>query len=691
MPESNSLSSYLEATTFGKRQLFIALLIYFLATLIFLYPLPFHLGNRIFENGDSYLHLWIFSWESHTLFHSPANFWNGNIFFPESNTLALSELVLPILPIFAFFRSITGNPLIAYNATLVLSFPLSALSMLALVFYLTRRFPAALIAGFIYGFTPIRLGHLHRIQNENMIWLPLIFLFFHLWLKRGRWRDALIVGALFVLQYLTTVYTALYLVPILLIWYALHFALSKRIPAWRDLFQGLAAVGIALAILTPIILKYRQLSDWHVQPPESLKIFISSDLWWNFFSTFPTNFLYSGLFHKFTEHPYDRFYFSGFFVVLLALFSLRRKSDCNVRVMIVVAAASYLFALGPYLQISRHVTRVPLPYHWIFDPLPGLEMLRAPARFGFIMIAAFTVLCAYGWLALAEKIHISTTKLVAITLTLLGIEFFSAPIPLRREVSGNKIPQAYALLQKSSEAGGVLELPTHAQSATNSDFTDRIYTYFSAYHFKPVVVGYSGYFPPTFEGLIAETAKLPADNSLDLFEAIGVRTIILHSKLLDSVQMQHWNDAVANGRRLVAQARFDDGSVVLSLKPTLKISRDLNLLKWIVSTRAPRAGVIPIALQADGVLGGNPDYVVNPQLPLVGFSRVHAVWRDTRHQIVKKQTVQIRLPYLLNRASVEIPLKEPKIPGVYTLDLNVLESPPLALAADVLIAPVLQN
>jgi hypothetical protein len=691
MLERNSLSSYLEAATFGKRQFFIALLIYVLATLIFLYPLPFHLGDRIFENGDSYLHLWIFSWESHTLFHSPANFWNGNIFYPESNTLALSELVLPILPIFSAFRGMTGNPLIAYNATLLVTFPLSALAMMALVFYLTRKFPAALIGGFIYGFTPIRLSHLHRIQNESMIWLPLIFLFFHLWLKRGRWRDALIASLLFVLQYLTTVYTALYLIPVLLIWYAVHFVLCKQVPKRRHLLQGITAGAVALSILAPFIWKYQQLSDWHVQPPESLKIFLSSDCWWNFLATFPSNLLYFNLFRKFSEHPYDRFYFSGFLVVLLALFSLRFRKDPAVKVLWMIAAVSYIFALGPFFQYSRHVTQIPLPYHWIYDYFPGLEMLRAPARFGFIMIAALTVLCAYGWLAIAEIFRLSTAKLVSLTLLLLGLEFFSAPIPLRPEVSGNRIPQAYAFLQKSSEVGGVLELPTHAQSAALSDFTDRIYTYFSAYHFKPIVVGYSGYFPPTFEGLIAETAKLPAADSLDLFEAIGVRTIVLHTKQLAAIPMQRWNDAIANNRRLVVLARFDDGGTVLSLKPTLKISRDMNSLKWIASAGLPHAGVIPVTLQANGVLSGNTDYVVNPQLPLVSFSRVHAVWRDAQNKIAEEQTVRIRLPYLLNQARIDFSLKAPKTSGVYTLGFKVLESPPLAFATDVSIAPVLQN
>ena len=132
------------------RHFVLAFLFYLIATLIFLYPLPFHLGDRIFENGDSYLNIWILSWETHALTSGSARLFDGNIFFPEANSLALSELMLPDLAIFAPILAFTHNPLIAYNSTLILTFPLSAISMLALVYYLTRRFEAAWLAGFIF-------------------------------------------------------------------------------------------------------------------------------------------------------------------------------------------------------------------------------------------------------------------------------------------------------------------------------------------------------------------------------------------------------------------------------------------------------------------------------------------------------------------------------------------------------------
>ena len=411
--------------------------------------------------------------------------------------------------------------------------------------------------------------------------------------------------------------------------------------------------------------------------------FSSSDLWWNLLATFPTNFLYGSIFHRFSAPPFERFYFTGFTVVILAVSSLWLWRNRAVQLAIAAAAVSFIFALGPFLQISTHVTNVSLPYHWIFDHLPGLVMLRVPARSGLITLTLLTVLCAFGWLALAKRVRISEGMFAGLTLLLLSVEFFSAPIPLLPEVSGKGIPQAYEYLKQDAETGGVLEIPTHAQLNEAQGFTDRVYTYFSAYHFKPIVVGYSGYFPPSFEALIAATKNLPADEPLDLFEAIGVRTIVLHTKYFDTSQKERWADAIESGRRLAKLAEFEDGSEVLSLKPTLKISKDLNALNWSVTVGEVRNGLVPITLHAGSLRNGNIDYVVNPKLPRVTSSSIHAVWRDRNNRLVNEQTVTARLPYILNHASVETNLKTPNNSGQYLLELQVLESPPLSISTSV--------
>ena len=112
----------------------------------------------------------------------------------------------------------------------------------------------------------------------------------------------------------------------------------------------------------------------------------------------------------------------------------------------------------------------------------------------------------------------------AVVIVVLGAEFCSVPIPLFAEVSGTDIPQVYSFLRDYPGEGGVLEIPAFGRAPDGTEFWERVYTYFSAYHYKPIVIGYSGYYPPAFHELIAASVKLPKDRSLDIFEAIGVPT-----------------------------------------------------------------------------------------------------------------------------------------------------------------------
>jgi hypothetical protein len=211
-------------------------------------------------------------------------------------------------------------------------------------------------------------------------------------------------------------------------------------------------------------------------------------------------------------------------------------------------------------------------------------MLRVPARAGVIAFTAATVLAAFGWIGFWEWLSKRRTwpelRVAFVVIALLSIEFFSAPIPLFSEVSGERIPQVYSFLRDYPDSGGVLEIPAQGKEADGTEFWERIYTYFSAYHMKPIVIGYSAYYPPNFHELIAASLELPSDKALDLFEAIGVRSIVLHTTRLTGVQIQAWNSALNSGERLRQIAEFPDGGRLIALEPSLRLSRNLNDLDW---------------------------------------------------------------------------------------------------------------
>ena len=108
------------------------------------------------------------AWDFHALTTNTWHLFDANIYYPASNNLALSEHLLGILPIFGPAYALTGNPILAYNSVFFLSFMLSGLAMLLLVHYWTQHFWAALVAGFLFAFVPIRFEQFTHLQLLNL-------------------------------------------------------------------------------------------------------------------------------------------------------------------------------------------------------------------------------------------------------------------------------------------------------------------------------------------------------------------------------------------------------------------------------------------------------------------------------------------------------------------------------------------
>src|SRR5262245_43119729 len=80
---------------------------YFTAlTLAKTYPLIRHLGTHLpGDLGDPLLEIWILAWNAHALTTDPLNLFNANSSYPLQNTLALSEQMIAVVPIFALLIS----------------------------------------------------------------------------------------------------------------------------------------------------------------------------------------------------------------------------------------------------------------------------------------------------------------------------------------------------------------------------------------------------------------------------------------------------------------------------------------------------------------------------------------------------------------------------------------------------------
>ena len=220
------------------------------------------------DPGDPLLTAAILSWNAS---HVPwtDGWYQFPIFYPTANALTLSEHLLGVSLIAAPIQWMTGNPIVAYNATLLLSYPLCGLAMCALVWRLTRNGAAAFLAGLAYAFAPYRAGHLPHIQILIAFWMPLALLGLHSFLdnpaKAGRhdnpaeagryrrWPWLVLFAVSWLLQGAANGYYLVYFTFVVVLWVTWFMAARGR---WRDAAAVTVVITVAALPLVPILYRY---------------------------------------------------------------------------------------------------------------------------------------------------------------------------------------------------------------------------------------------------------------------------------------------------------------------------------------------------------------------------------------------------------------------------------------------------
>jgi hypothetical protein len=170
----------------------------------------------------------------------------------------------------------------------------------------------------------------------------------------------------------------------------------------------------------------------------------------------------------------------------------------------------------------------PSPGGWspfdLLTRLPGLSLLRAPARLALLVMLALALLSALGISALRARFgRPGTLACGALALAILA-EAFVVDFP------GGKpqvfpVPEVYHRLA-SLPPGAVLSLPSYR--TTPEAFRDADYLYFSTVHWRPVVNGYGRQEPPAHAALMQTLTAFPAAAAVQALRTIGVRYVILN-------------------------------------------------------------------------------------------------------------------------------------------------------------------
>ncbi|MBY0275106.1 YfhO family protein [Candidatus Binatia bacterium] len=359
----------------SRRTTLLVVAAYVLLTLWWLWPLPLRVSDHAICPADTTklvaadlsLITWALTWDTHALLTRPLHLFDANVFHPAPLSLAFSEHFLGYVPLFAPTWLLTGNPVLAANVVILLTFPLCALATYALA----RRFvaaPAAFVAGAMFAFHGARYVNLYHLHQLGTFWIPLALLCTERWLERGRTRDALALSVVVAMQLLSSFYLAYAIV----LFYGayLPFALAR----WRDRLDRRRGVGLGLALVAGgapaalASLPYLQLQRLGLVPSGNSA---GIDLMLAPFATFDRIHAYLT---SLGPGPV------GYGLAAVALLVSWRRGSAYALVLGVVAVATGLvLAAGPSVPLFGREWWS--PYALLFRYLPGFSAVRLPFRF----------------------------------------------------------------------------------------------------------------------------------------------------------------------------------------------------------------------------------------------------------------------------------------------------------------------
>lgn len=490
-----------------------------LLAIAFTWPLAARLGSAgRLDSSDGRFSIWNVAWVAHALTSEPSQLWNANIFYPHTGTLAYSEsnLVAGIIatPVWAA----THNPLAATNFVIVCSFVLAAVCMFALARHLTESRPAAALAATLFAFNSYVFSHLTHIQLLMTFGLPLAMLCMHRFVEQPSTKGAVRVGLAVGLQAIACGYYGVFgglAVAVGIAWFGIVNG------HWRSTRFWLLAIGagmVALLVVAPLLPNY--LASRAAGLDRTLAEARLFSVRWR-------SYLASGLLAYRWMLPIIGRWREVLFPGVLAL------AFSGIAVALNLARRHEPGTTGRYTQIWFYVVLATLAawasfgpdaglYRWMYDALPVMSFLRAPSRFGIVVIFGLAVLAAYGlalldagWSPRRRRVYLALLAIVALARSTVG------PLELRDAPAASNVYRQLSQMPR----GPVAEFPFFIGPRLPRQ-TEYMLT--STLHWQPLINGFSDYVPSDVEQDLPLLDRFPQAEAMYALSRRGVRYVVVH-------------------------------------------------------------------------------------------------------------------------------------------------------------------
>jgi len=185
---------------------------------------------------------------------------------------------------------------------------------------------------------------------------------------------------------------------------------------------------------------------------------------------------------------------------------------------LIIGVLAFFFtfgAEGPFILFHKYV--------------PGFDGIRAIGRVHIFVMFALAVFTAFGGQAIERmKRRWLRTAFMGVVPLFVLVEYASFPLPLANVWGPNQVPGVYRwLATNGNESDVVLELPLPPINRGIALIEcQRVYA--STYHWKRLVNGYSGFYPPIYNVLRRHWESLPLEQNLEEARSLGVRYLVVH-------------------------------------------------------------------------------------------------------------------------------------------------------------------
>jgi hypothetical protein len=175
-----------------------------------------------------------------------------------------------------------------------------------------------------------------------------------------------------------------------------------------------------------------------------------------------------------------------------------------------LAATAFWVSFGPSAKL----------YTALYTIVPLFTWLRAPSRFGLIVVFGLAVLAGFAvseWLGRVRRPAVALAVLALFAASELFVDLNLRDVPPAQPVY-----RTLAMLPP----GAVIEMPFYYPEVGLYQHTK--YMLASTSHWKPLVNGYSDYIPPDFLANVLTLAPFPSRDAFKILEPNRVRYAVFH-------------------------------------------------------------------------------------------------------------------------------------------------------------------